>query len=67
MTPTPQGMGHKPGARYPAGETRNTVKRLVLAGISPRTIGIELGISTSAVYQHIAHLRKAGELEEAAS
>jgi transposase len=50
--------------KYPVGEARERIKKLYVAGISARTIGIELGISTSAVYQHIAALREAGELPE---
>lgn len=52
----------KGGAKRPAGETRERVRHLYAAGVSPRTIGMELDISTSAVYQHIATLRSAGEL-----
>ena len=58
------GMEAKAGPKGKPGELRARVKHLVTAGVSPRTIAIELGISTSAVYQHIASLRKAGELPQ---
>lgn len=56
--------GHLGGAKRGVGETRRLVKRRVDEGLGPREIALELGISTQAVYQHIASLREAGELPQ---
>lgn len=43
--------------------TRQRVLRMTKDGLTPRQIALALGISTQAVYQHLARLRKEGLLE----
>jgi transposase len=50
--------------KRPAGQTRDLVKKYLGDGLSPRKIALILDLSTSAVYQHIDSLRKAGELPQ---
>lgn len=45
------------------GVTRADVERLSHEGHSPRSIARLLDISTQAVYQHLARIRKDGEQE----
>lgn len=44
--------------------TRQTVRDMYRAGRSVREIAAALGISTQAVYQHLARLRRDGELPD---
>ena len=44
--------------------TRQEVLRLTRVGLTARQIAGVLGISTQAVYQHLAKLRAEGALEE---
>lgn len=44
--------------------TRETVRDMYRAGRSVREIAAALGISTQAVYQHLARLRRDGELPD---
>jgi predicted ArsR family transcriptional regulator len=46
------------GPKRPVGETRALVAQKLAQGMSKRDIAIALGISTQAVYQHIAALEK---------
>jgi predicted ArsR family transcriptional regulator len=52
------------GAKRGPGKTRALVLKLKLQGRLPRDIAIELGVSTAAVYQHLANLRADGLLND---
>lgn len=45
-------------------DTREAVRDLALAGIKPPRIAYLLGVSRQAVHQHLASLRRDGELPE---
>jgi hypothetical protein len=49
----------------PESPTRKAVRRLHRKGLTARQIAAELGISTQAVYAHLAKLRRSGEQEVA--
>jgi hypothetical protein len=58
---TALGMAITPTSSRPVrrpGETKAMVKKMHKAGHRPRDIAAELGISTQAVYQHLAELRE---------
>lgn len=42
--------------------TRTQVREMTLQGLTARQIATVLGLSTQAIYLHLAALRKAGEL-----
>ena len=53
--------------RYEPGPRRRLILQMKKEGMKPRDIATALGVSTSAIYDHLRELRRRGLLEEAKS